>query len=155
ADILFFGGYHQEAGLIVRQMRDQDVNAPLMGGDALITKEFWDITGKSGAGTLLTFNPDPRLLPEAKAVVERFKAKNIKPEGYTLYTYATFQVFAQAAAQAGGTKLNQIEPILRKASFNTVLGKLSFDAKGDVQAPGYIVYEWRDGEYRPLKDKGA
>ena len=45
-DIIYFGGYHTEAGLIIRQMRDQGMNTILMGGDALITQEFWSITGQ-------------------------------------------------------------------------------------------------------------
>ena len=44
-DIIYFGGYHTEAGLIIRQMRDQGMDTILMGGDALITQEFWSITG--------------------------------------------------------------------------------------------------------------
>ena len=29
----------------------------------------------------------------------------------------------------------------------TVLGKISFDKKGDVNAPGYVMYEWKEGKY--------
>jgi branched-chain amino acid transport system substrate-binding protein len=28
-----------------------------------------------------------------------------------------------------------------------VLGTFSFDKKGDVTAPGYVMYEWKDGKY--------
>ncbi|MEM8785799.1 MAG: branched-chain amino acid ABC transporter substrate-binding protein, partial [Pseudomonadota bacterium] len=55
-EIVFLGGYHTEAGLIVKQMRDQGLEAVLMGGDALVTTEYWDITGDAGAGTLMTFS---------------------------------------------------------------------------------------------------
>src|SRR5690606_13199555 len=34
-DALYVGGYHTEAGLIVRQMRDQGMNTVLISGDAL------------------------------------------------------------------------------------------------------------------------
>ena len=39
-DLVFVGGYHQESGLIVRQMRDQELKTVLMAGDALADKEF-------------------------------------------------------------------------------------------------------------------
>src|ERR671916_1320280 len=39
-DVVYFGGLHTEAGLIIRQMRDQGVNAPLMGGDGIVSAEF-------------------------------------------------------------------------------------------------------------------
>src|SRR5215468_7230036 len=87
-DLVFVGGYHQEAGLIVRQMRDQGLKTVLMAGDSLADKEFASITGPAGEGTLFTFGPDPRKKPTAKEIVDKFKSKNIDPEGYTLYTYA-------------------------------------------------------------------
>ncbi|MGY3443382.1 ABC-type branched-subunit amino acid transport system substrate-binding protein [Bradyrhizobium sp. USDA 4473] len=34
-DLVYVGGYHQEAGLILRQMRDQGLKTVLMSGDAL------------------------------------------------------------------------------------------------------------------------
>ncbi|TFG89397.1 MAG: branched-chain amino acid ABC transporter substrate-binding protein, partial [Hyphomicrobiales bacterium] len=92
-DVVYFGGYHTEAGLIIRQMRDQGLNTILMGGDALITQEFWSITGDAGENTLMTFSPDPRKNPAAAEVVKRFKDKGIEPEGYVLYTYAAVQVW--------------------------------------------------------------
>ncbi len=61
--MLYFGGYHTEAGLITRQMREQGVQAIMIGGDALVTEEYWAITGATGEGTLMTFGPDPRLDP--------------------------------------------------------------------------------------------
>ena len=39
-DLVYVGGYHQESGLIVRQMRDQGLKTVLMAGDALADKEF-------------------------------------------------------------------------------------------------------------------
>jgi len=100
-DYVYLGGYHTEAGLILRQMRDQDMKTILIGGDALVTKEFWSITGDLGEGTLMTFAPDPRKNPIAATLVEKFKKANIDPEGYVLYTYIAIQAWKQAAEKAG------------------------------------------------------
>src|SRR5207302_3955549 len=64
-DAIYFGGYQTEAGLIVRQARDQGLKAQFIGADALVTEEFWKITGAAGEGTLMTFPPDPRNVPAA------------------------------------------------------------------------------------------
>jgi len=146
-DILYYGGYHAEAGLIVRQMREQGMNTRLIAGDALVTQEFWSITGPAGNGTMMSFSPDPRKNPQAAEVVKRFRDAGYEPEGYTLYTYATIQVFAQAVADMPKITAATLVPALRAGSFDTVLGKIGFDAKGDVKAPGYVFYEWRDGKY--------
>ena len=147
-DILYVGGYHTEAGLIARQMRDQGMNTVLVSGDALVTDEYWQITGDAGAGTLMTFSPDPRKNPDAKPVVDRLLAAGRTDEGYSLYTYAAIQTWVQAVVTAGSTDYDAVVEALNAGKFATVLGgELTFDDKGDVTLPGYVFYEWADGKY--------
>ncbi|WP_338690609.1 MULTISPECIES: branched-chain amino acid ABC transporter substrate-binding protein [unclassified Bradyrhizobium] len=155
-DLVYVGGYHQEAGLILRQMRDQGLQAVLMAGDAMNDKEFASIAGPAAEGTLFTFGPDPRNKPTAKAIVEKFKAKNIDPEGYTLYTYAAMQVWTQAVAKAGSTDAKKVMDVIKAGEWNTVLGKMAFDAKGDIKAIDYVVYKWdAKGNYTEINPKGS
>ncbi|MCW5699109.1 MAG: branched-chain amino acid ABC transporter substrate-binding protein [Rhodospirillales bacterium] len=146
-EILYYGGYHTEAGLIVRQMRDQGMDTVLLSGDALVTDEYWSITGDLGEGTLMTFSPDPRKNPVAEPIVKKFRDKGIEPEGYTLYTYGAIQAWVQAVTATGGTDTAKVAEALKSSEFETVLGKIGFDEKGDVTAPGYIFYEWKAGTY--------
>ena len=146
-DVVYLGGYHTEAGLILRQAREQGLQAQLVSGDALVTEEFWSITGDAGEGTLFSFSPDPAKNPAAADVVARFLDDGYKPEGYTLYTYAAVQAFVQAAEAAGSTDVDDLVAALRSGNFATVLGDIAFDDKGDVSAPGYIFYEWKNGTY--------
>ncbi len=146
-DAFYVGGYHTEAGLMIRQAREQGYNPQMVSGDALVTDEFWKITGDAGEGTLMTFQPDPRKNDAAKGVVERFRADGYEPEGYTLYTYAAVQVWAQAVAAAGSTDTDKVAAKVRGGTFDTVIGKLSIDDKGDVKNPEYVWYIWHDGQY--------
>jgi branched-chain amino acid transport system substrate-binding protein len=146
-DVFYVGGYHTEAGLMVRQAREQGYPVQLVSGDALVTDEFWKITGDAGAGTLMTFSPDPRKNPMAAPVVKKFRDGGYEPEGYTLYTYGAIQAWAQAAEKAGTTDTSEVEEALYTGEFDTVLGKIGFDKKGDVTAPGYVWYVWKDGTY--------
>jgi branched-chain amino acid transport system substrate-binding protein len=145
-DVVYFGGLHTEAGLIIRQMRDQGLQAPLMSGDGIVSAEFVSIAGPGADGTLMTFSPDPRKNPAAKDVVAKFKAKNFEPEAYTLYSYAAVQVLAEAAKQAGGVTPKKMSETIRQGKpFKTVLGELSFDKKGDITRPDYVMYTWKKG----------
>ena len=146
-EILYYGGYHTEAGLIVRQMHDQGMDTTLISGDALVTDEYWSITGPLGEGTLMTFSPDPRKNPVAAPIVEEFRNNGIEPEGYTLYTYGAIQAWKQAAERAGTTDPSAVAEELHKGEFDTVLGTIGFDEKGDVAAPGYVLYVWENGTY--------
>ncbi len=152
-DVLYLGGYHTEAGLIARQMRDQGMNTILMGGDALVTQEFWSITGPAGEGTLMTFSPDPRKNPAAADVVKRFKDKGIEPEGYVLYTYAAVQAWKQAAEKAKSTASADVMKALNDTEFDTVIGKFKFNEKGDPNLPPYAVYRWSNGTYEEIGDQ--
>lgn len=155
-DLVYVGGYHQEAGLILRQMRDQGLKTVLMSGDALADKEYASITGPAGEGTLFTFGPDPRNKPSAKAIVERFKAKGIDPEGYTLYTYAAMQVWSQAVKKAGTTDPKKVMDTIKAGKWDTVLGPIEYDAKGDIKQIDYVVYKWdAKGNYAEMGAKGS
>src|SRR5690348_14379948 len=155
-DLVYVGGYHQEAGLILSQMRDQGLKTVLMAGDAMADKEYASITGPAGEGTLFTFGPDPRKKATAKAIVEKFKAKGIDPEGYTLYTYAAFQVWSQAAKKAGTMDPKKVMDAIKAGSWDTVLGKMEYDSKGDIKQIDYVVYKWDDkGNYTELNAKGS
>ena len=147
ADLVYVGGYHTEVGLLLRQARDQGFRAQFMSGDANATDELGQIAGPAADGFLFTFAPDPRKYDSAKQAVADLQAQGFNPEGYTLYTVAALQVFAQAAQQAGSTKLEDLVKALHAATFPTVVGEIAFDAKGDVKDPKYSIYRYQNGKY--------
>ncbi len=151
-DLVYIGGYHTEAGLIARQMKEQGMKTKIMSGDALVTDEYWAITGDAGQGTLMTFSPDPRKNPEAEPVVAALQKKGETAEGYVLYTYAAIQAWADAANTAKSTDFDPVVKALNSGDFKTVIGDIKFDDKGDVTLPGYVVYEWKDGKYDYVKN---
>jgi branched-chain amino acid transport system substrate-binding protein len=144
ADLVYWGGLHTEGGLIVRQMRDQGIKSPLMGGDGITSDEFAAVGGPGVEGTLMTYGPDPRNNPAAKAVVEKFRAKKFEPEAYTLYSYAIVQIFKQAAEAANSLDPKKVaEKMHSGMKFKTVIGELSYDKKGDRTNLDYVMYLWK------------
>lgn len=149
--VIYVGGYHTESGLIIRQAKEQGMKATLVGGDALVTNEFWQIAGEAGAGTMMTFPPDPRLMKTAASVVAEFKAKNVDPEGYVLYTYAAIQVWADAVKKAGTVDAKKVATELKASGkWASVLGPVTFDKKGDTVGGGYVFYVWKNGQYAEM-----
>ncbi|MGA8968168.1 MAG: branched-chain amino acid ABC transporter substrate-binding protein [Pseudolabrys sp.] len=144
ADLIYWGGLYTEGGLIVRQMRDQGVKAPLMGGDGITSDEFASIGGPGVEGTLMTYGPDPRNKPDAKRVVEEFRAKKFEPEAYTLYSYAGVQIIKQAAEAAKSLDPKKVaEKMHSGMQFKTVLGDIAYDKKGDITKLDYVMYIWK------------
>jgi branched-chain amino acid transport system substrate-binding protein len=156
-DLIYWGGLHDTGGLILRQMRDQGVKAPLMGGDGITEDEFAAIAGPGAEGTLMTFAPDPRTNPKNKDIVELFRTKRgFEPQAYTLYSYAAVQIIKQAAEQAKSLDPRKVADAMHSGkAFDTVLGDIAFDKKGDVSNDGYVVggkkkdryvlYTWKKG----------
>jgi branched-chain amino acid transport system substrate-binding protein len=148
-DVFYVGSIgYTEAGLLVRQARLQGYDAQLVSGDGLATDEFWKITGDTGQGTLMISSPDPRKNEAAAPVVAEFQAQGYDPEGYTLYTYAAIQVWAQAAEKAGTVDLDAVLEQLLQTEFETVLGNIRFNEVGDVIPPDWVFNVWQnDGHY--------
>jgi branched-chain amino acid transport system substrate-binding protein len=156
-DLVYWGGLHDTGGLITRQMRDQGVKAPLMGGDGLADDEFAAIAGPGAEGTLMTYSPDPRNNPKNKDIVELFRKKRgFEPQAYTLYSYAAVQIIKQAAEQAKSLDTKKIADVMHSGKvFDTVAGGIAFDKKGDVSSDGYLIagkkkerytlYTWKKG----------
>ncbi len=149
--VIFYGGYFPEAGLFVRQMKEQGLNATFMSGDGIATTEFAGVAGPASDGVLMTFYPDPRNNPTAAPIVKAFRDAHYEPEGYTLYTYAAVQTYVQAATRAKTTDGTKVSAELHKGDYDTVIGKFAFNGKGDPSAEPFVIYEWKGGKYTPLK----
>ena len=154
---VYYGGLHTEAGLMMRQLADQGLKAAFMSGDGIVSNELASIAGDAVDGTLMTFAPDPRKSSAAKDIVEKFRAAGFEPEAYTLYSYASVQVIAAAAAAAGSNDPQAVaEAAKSKGPFATALGERSFDEKGDITNPDYVMYTWKkgaDGKYRYFENE--
>src|SRR5262249_36035425 len=147
-DVVYVGGYHTEAGLILRQMRDQGLPAQMMSGDAIPNNEFWSITGPAGEGMLFTFVPHPRKKPTAAAVVKRFR------EHRSGGIHALRVCGAPDMEPRGGQgRRGQGQQGCRHPEdrHHTVLGPISYTPKGDVTKIEFVVYRWnKDGTYSEL-----
>jgi branched-chain amino acid transport system substrate-binding protein len=145
--VIYLGGYAPETALIARQAAEKNFKPVIMGGDALDTDDVIKVAGPSAEGMMFTQGPDPRMNPASKAVVDKFKAANQDPEGYTLYTYAAVQMWAQAVTKAKSTDMAKVTPVLRSGqAFETVMGPIKLDKKGDVMGGGYVFWRFAGGK---------
>ncbi|MGN6583992.1 MAG: branched-chain amino acid ABC transporter substrate-binding protein [Rhizobiaceae bacterium] len=150
-NFVYYGGLHTEAGLMMRQMADQGLKAQFMSGDGIVSDELASIAGDAVNGTLMTFAPDPRKNPASKELVERFRKEGFEPEAYTLYSYAAIQVMAEAANKAKSLDPQTVAKEIKSSGpWKTAIGELSFNEKGDITRPDYVMYKWgkgSDGKY--------
>ena len=144
ARYVMWGGLETEGGLIVRQMRDRGMSTVMISGDGIAGSEFAVVGGPGVEGTLMSFGSDPRANPDAKAAVEALRSKGFEPEGYTLYSYAAMQIIKLAAERAQSLDPERVASIMRSGlTFNTVIGDIAFDNKGDRTSADYVWYVWK------------
>ncbi|TYC65323.1 branched-chain amino acid ABC transporter substrate-binding protein [Stappia sp. BW2] len=144
-DVVYLGGYHPEAGLIKLEMARQGLDAVLMAGDALMTDDYWSVTGNAGNGTLLTYPEIPRERPQAQDFVAALEGAGLSADRFTLTTYAAIQAWAQAVEAGGNAALPDVASALNEGTFDTVIGEVTFNENGDSNLPDYIVYQWQGG----------
>jgi branched-chain amino acid transport system substrate-binding protein len=150
-DVVFIGGYATEVALMARAAGDRGYPVQLVTGIGLTAEDFGLIAGPAAEGVLFIDPPDARRRAEAVPVVERFRASGFEPGGYTLYAYGAVQVWAQAAEKAGSLELPAMIAALRQHQFDTVLGPIDFDDKGDLTVQNPVWWIWRGGTYAPLE----
>jgi branched-chain amino acid transport system substrate-binding protein len=157
--VVFFGGYPLEAGLFIRGARQQGATFPLIGGDALGTEEFGSAGGLAAEGTRFLFPPNPmRTNPEAAARFmakyrEMFPVEPNKPASDIEFTsYIALRVWAEAVERAGTLDHRVVSEVLHGQTFDTMLGRLGFDAKGDVTGVElWSWWVWKEG--RPVQEE--
>jgi branched-chain amino acid transport system substrate-binding protein len=148
--VVFYGGYVAEAGLIVRQAEAHLPDLAFVVPDGVRSEDFWLIAGPAAEGIRMTSYMDAARQPAAAEVVAEFRAAGTDPIGSELYTYAAVQSWAQAVEQVGTTDAARVAEVLREEQFDTVLGRIGFDAKGDVTGfDPFAWFVWTDGKYVP------
>jgi len=152
-NIVYAGGYLADIGIILRQAKKLLPDLRLVSGDSLAHAEFLVIAGNGGIGTYFTFGQDMRKNPAAAGVVSAFRKNyDYEPEGYTLYSYGAVQAWAQAVKKAGSVDTKPVIDILKTQTFDTVLGQIGFDEKGDVTGMSpFVWYVFGDKNYRPVE----
>jgi branched-chain amino acid transport system substrate-binding protein len=151
-EVVFYGGIYPEAILLTKQMRELGMKASFVSGDGVWTKEYIEIAGKDAEGAFITFTPDQTKIKEAQAVIKKHKERFGSDVGaYTVYSYVAANMLLDAIAATKTTDGPKIAEHIRKTKWNTALGPIQFDNKGDVLVSPYVVWEVKNGKFVELK----
>jgi branched-chain amino acid transport system substrate-binding protein len=140
--------------VIAREIVAAKLRIAILAGDALIAPSFWEAAGEAGEAVIFTYSPNPLDLPAGKALVELAHRRGVQLGGQAILTYASVQVWAEAAQQADSFDPAKVAAALHSGQFNTIIGEVHFDAKGDVLgAPGeWLWYRWHAGKIEHAPD---
>ena len=152
-DFVYYGGYHPELGLILRQSAERKFEAGFMGPEGVGNKDLSAIAGQASEKLLVTLPPSFDLRPENKDLVDSFKAKKQDASGaFVLTAYSAVQVMTDAMKKSGSTDTDAMQKAMREMTFKTPTGDIQFDEKGDLKSFDFVVYQWHaDGSKTVLQ----
>ena len=152
-DFVYYGGYHPELGLLLRQAAEQGLKTRMMGPEGAGNPEINAIAGPAVEGMLLTLPADFSTNPKNAAIVKVFKDKKRDASGaFQLQSYAATQAVIESI-KAVGDDAGKVAAHLRKTTFETPIGPLAWDAKGDLKSYDFQIYEWHKDGSKTLATK--
>ncbi|WP_293265035.1 high-affinity branched-chain amino acid ABC transporter substrate-binding protein [Neptunomonas sp.] len=142
-DLVYYGGYHPELALIMRQGNEVGFKPTYMGPEGLGNKDIAYLAGEAVEGLLVTLPARYDLMKKNQPVVQHLKEKGIDPKGPFIWTsYAAVQALVNAMTRAGEQDTKKVAQALHSHTIDTVIGPISWDEKGDLNGFEFGVYEW-------------
>lgn len=136
---VFVGGDRDDVAIIARDAAELGHDLTVAGGEALRAVGEVPLP----AGVLMVGIPEwADMLDEG--TIEPFVEAGVVPEGYVATTHAAVEVAAQALDAAGDDR-ERLGQALDQGSFDTLVGTISFDDKGDRRGSPYRLLRY-DGE---------
>ena len=150
-DVVYYGGYSPEAGVLIRGLRDRGDDLQLVAGDGINSEDFALTAGNASDGTMFTSTLDLRDFPQAAELVARLRSEHYDPIGPTFLAYGAVQAWAGAVEEAGTLELDAVIGSLRTNEFETIYCRVGFDEKCDVYGyQPFAWYVWTGGKYQPV-----
>jgi branched-chain amino acid transport system substrate-binding protein len=150
-DLIFYGGYYNEAGRLKKQLTDAGVKAKFISGDGSLDPGFVVSSGAAGGeGALLTC-PCRLATPELSGLGGPFaKAYNklIKkaPGTYSSEGYDSINILIKGIEAGNATRPKLLDYVENLTSFDGVSKTISFQANGNVKAGDVFIYEVKGGK---------
>jgi branched-chain amino acid transport system substrate-binding protein len=149
-DVVFFGGYPPEMGLLLRQAKEQGLQTQFMGAEGAFNQSLVEIAGPALEGMLFTYPADFSARAENQAIVQAFeKAQRPANGAYQMPAYAAVQVLHESM-KAVGTDPKKVAEYMHSNRFDTVIGPVAFDRKGDLKNFDFVVFKLDKSGQRKL-----
>lgn len=141
-EALLFLAYGPEATVLIKEMRQLDITprAVMWNQGVLLDPGIKDALGANldhMMGSPEWFPGVP--IPTADKVAASYEKRHHRAPDYAVMKgYQAVQIIAQAVRQAGGTDKEKLRAALAKGRFETVLGAVRFDRRGQAAAPIFV-----------------
>lgn len=153
ADFVYYGGYHPEMGLLLRQGAEQGLKVKFMGPEGVGNPDINAIAGSSVDGMLVTLPADFTQDPANAEVVKAFEDKKRNPGGaFQLTAFSATTAIVEGIKGVGEDDPVKVAEWLRANKVNTPIGELTWDDQGDLENFRFDIFTWKqDGSKEVYK----
>lgn len=144
--VLVFPGYGHQVVALLQALQVWGHDLKIIGSDTLMNSDFISAAGMLADGVELSFPPDPSHDLRNQALTEALQQEGRQIDAFTFYTFGALEVWAKAVDQAGSLDSARVAQALKVGAFDSVLGRISFDDKGDIEQTGFVMYHFIDGD---------
>lgn len=141
-DFVYWTGYYQEGGLLIKQLRQAGYKKTIMVADGSVDKKLIDIAGKKNAqGVLATMTQTPQTIPGGDKWVAKYKKQfGSEPGPYSTQSYDAVRIAAEAIKNAKSTQPDKIiEAIEDIDGFKIFSGPLKFTPQHTLSSGGFEI----------------
>jgi branched-chain amino acid transport system substrate-binding protein len=149
AQALLWGGMYGQSGPLYLQLRQAGLDIPFVSGNGTMDPNFLDTAGANATNVYVTFGPDYENLPSAQPFLQKYRARFGKEGAFSVYGYDAANVLFEAIEAAGTTDADKIAEVMHSKTFNTILGSVAFNEKGDLKESNDILWTVKDAKFVP------
>jgi branched-chain amino acid transport system substrate-binding protein len=141
-DFVYWTGYYQEGGLLIKQLRAAGYKGKIMVADGSVDKQLITIAGQANAqGVYATMTQTPQTIPGGETWISKYKAAfNSDPGPYSTQSYDAVRVAAEAIKNAGSTDGDKVIKALENINgFKIFSGNLKFTPEHTLTEGGFDI----------------
>ena len=148
-DVIYMSLDAEQAAEFVKKLRERNIKSVLMGGQHFLSASFWHKYNTAAEG-IHVVTPIGSLDDFTfRKAIDLLKQAGIVPDIVALTHFATVQTWAEAVRRAGSGERNAVVEALRSGTFDTAIGRVAFDEKGDRRDIQYSILTWKNGSVTP------
>lgn len=147
-DVVYIAGYYTEAGKIIKQMKDDGVDVPIVGADGFDSTELVDQAGTEYSNNIYftTAYSEVNASDELKSFIEAYKAEyNEDPNMFAALAYDATNLLLDSLVTSGATA-DQLNEAIKSADFSGITGSFTFDPDTHTPVKSVLVVTLKDGK---------
>ncbi|CAJ1001199.1 MULTISPECIES: branched-chain amino acid ABC transporter substrate-binding protein [Brevibacillus] len=155
-EMIYFGGYYSDAGVLIKQLREKGFKGIVMGGDGYDSADLVKIAGADNANNVVFTSVvgDIGATEEGKKWISEFEQATGNKVGiFTSFGYDSMNVLLHGLEEAikanngqKPTREQVLEHVHKIKDFQGQFVKVGFDDKGDNEYASVYVYKYENGQ---------